>query len=487
VSPHSELVLGTYPGPGRQGLLPYGLTPTQQAYHSLLWGSTGTGKSKLLEGIFLQLLNKGQGVALIDPHADLALGCVSYLAAKGYFKRADAFERLVYVDFTPKSHLPFNVLSSRQDPHTTALNALEALVRTWPDLETAPLFRTLFLSCAIVLIANKLPLTAINALLLDRDFRHSLLGAVDDPLVLQVMRFMDRGGASQAGSTLRRAFLLSFSPITRGCLGQTENWLDLRGLMDAGKSLIVNLGSVPDPVTKRLLGSLLLVAIEQAALSRTDLSPAQRRPFWCLVDEWPSFAATSEETIEHILAQARKFNLRLWLAAQSLSQVDGRRLHGALENCRLSVTFRLGADSSRIQAHSLATIDPYRIKQAARTIGGRDQYMSTSEQLEEWVQAILTLPPRTAFVRAHGAKPVRIQTLSVDDPPLEAGELDAILGEYRRRYQRPSSQVSRAQERSFPRPPLPEAAPDLSGEGEEDLVDFASFFGDIPDLGGMGA
>jgi hypothetical protein len=484
----SDLVLGTRPGtrPGEQ--IPYSLSPTEQAYHALLWGSTGVGKSKLLQSIFLQLVNKGQGVALIDPHADLALGCLGYLAARGYFQREDAFDKLIYVDFTPTHHLPLNVLSSRADPHTTSLNALEALVRTWPDLETAPLFRTLFLSCSIVLIANKLPLTAINALLLDREFRASCLGAVEDPLVLQVMHFLDSQGAGQAGSTLRRAFLLSFSPITRGCLGQAENWLDLRSLMDEGKSLIVNLGSVPDPVTKRLLGSLLLVAIEQAALSRTDQSPEHRRPFWCLVDEWPSFAATSAATIEHVLSQTRKFNLRLYLAAQALAQVDSKRLGGALENCRLSVTFRLGTDSARIQAHNLATIDPYRIKQAARTNTQRHQYMSTSEQLEEWVSAIMTLPPRSAFVRAHAGVPVRISTLTVPEAQLERGELDGIIAEYRRRYQRPHAVVAGEELGRFPTPPgeLPHVS-DILGTSTyghtDDISDLATFFGDIPDSG----
>jgi hypothetical protein len=57
----------------------------------------------------------------------------------------------------------------------------------------------------------------------------------------------------------------------------------------------------------------LLVQIEQAALSRTDLSPGQRRPWTVLVDEWPAMAA-SAETLGSILDQTRKFGLRLYLA-----------------------------------------------------------------------------------------------------------------------------------------------------------------------------
>jgi len=105
-----DIVLGTaskpYPHPQ------FRLTPKAQSYHGLVWGSTGTGKSKLLESIFLQHLNKGRGVALIDPHSDLALSCLSYLVSRGYFQCEAAFEKLVYLDFGQGSHVPFNVLNT---------------------------------------------------------------------------------------------------------------------------------------------------------------------------------------------------------------------------------------------------------------------------------------------------------------------------------------------------------------------------------------
>jgi len=84
---------------------PVRLTPAEQAYHGLIWGSTGTGKSKLLQSVFLQHVNKGHGICLIDPHSDLALGCLSYLVSRGYFQRADAFDRLVYLDFGQGAHV----------------------------------------------------------------------------------------------------------------------------------------------------------------------------------------------------------------------------------------------------------------------------------------------------------------------------------------------------------------------------------------------
>ena len=56
-------------------------------------------------------------------------------------------------------------------------------------------------------------------------------------------------------STLRRVFLLAYSPALRYSLGQRENRLNIRALMDAGVSVIYNLGGL-DEQTQRLLGAL---------------------------------------------------------------------------------------------------------------------------------------------------------------------------------------------------------------------------------------
>ena len=170
--------------------------------------------------------------------------------------------------------------------------------------------------------------------------------------------------------------------------------------MDEGKSFIINLGNINDHETRKLLGAMLLVQIEQAALSRTDLPPPQRKPFTLLIDEWPSFAA-QDNTIGTILSQTRKFKLRLYLAAQSLSQVSSGRLTGALENCRLTIAFGLGRDSAEVQAKQIGTADPFALKETAATPRQHGQYLSIAEQFEAWTQELQHLSPRMAYVKLH--------------------------------------------------------------------------------------
>jgi hypothetical protein len=444
----TDIVLGgTVPPPFADffnHLLPFQcrLAEKEQAYHAAIFGASGSGKSKLLQSIFLQHLLKGHGVGLIDPHADLALDILKSLIASGYFRKQGAFDRLIFLDFSNGASVPFNILNQRYDAHTTALNALEGMIRVWPELDQAPLFQTLFLAAVTALIACRLPITPyLYHILTDGQFRQACLLRVTDPLIHQTFtnyyEKLGREQAQAAGSTLRRAFLLSFSPVIRNSLGQPDNWLDFRQLMNSGKSIIISLGGLEDE-TKRLLGATLMVAIEQASLSRTDI--AERRPYTMLVDEWASFSA-QDKTIATILSQCRKFGLRLYLAAQSLSQVSSSRLSGALENCKLMIAFALGRQSAEIQAKQIGFADPFAIKEAPQTETQHSQYQSITDQFERWNQELMNLPTRCCYVKVSGKDAVRITSKNVRQPKVDPQELAAVLGEYKRRYQRNEHQA----------------------------------------------
>lgn len=429
---------------------------TEQKYHAAIFGRSGSGKSKLLQSIFLQHLAKGNGVGLIEPHHDLSFDCLTSLISQGFFKDPQAYHKLVYLDWGNGAYVPFNVLATRGEPHTVALNALDAMLRVWPELSEAPMFQTLFLSGMMTLIANGLPITFLYQLLTEQGFRDRCLARVTDPLVHQCFDNYDRLGKDQpqaAGSTLRRSYLLSFSPLARYTLGQPDNVLDFRKLMDEGRAFIINLGNVGDPETRKLLGAMLMVQIEQAALSRTDLLPSQRRPMTLLVDEWPSFAA-QEQTISHILSQTRKFNLRLYLSAQSLAQVESSRLTGALENCRLQVAFGLGRDSAEMEARHIGDVDTNLIKEEQFTETQHNVFQSIPEQFEAWTQELQLLKPRQAYVRVEGRPSMKIRTTTLRDPRIRQTQLGEVFGCYKRLYQRSREEarltISRIGEQSFP-------------------------------------
>lgn len=436
-SQDNGIVLGTTLPPGRP--YPVSLSQEEQAYHATIWGRSGSGKSRFLQSLFLQYLNHRQGVCLIDPHHDLSYATLTSLIEHGFYRDTRAYERLIYLDWGNDGWVvPFNVLQGRSGAQSTALQVLEAMMRVWPELRRAPAFQTLVLSSLVVLAENNLPITYLHHLLADPAFRERCLQTQKDPLIRQALARLGKtmGSNQEAGSALRRAFLLSFHEITRLSLGQPDCLLDFRQLMDQGHSLIINLGNVPDAETRRLLGALLLVQIEQAALSRTDLPPRQRRPWTVLVDEWPAMAASSA-TLGSILDQTRKFGLRLYLAAQSTAQVDSTRMAGALENCRLTVAFGLGRDSAVEQGKQLAT--PYQ-----ETSGGLLSFLfppppapTVRDQTQTFTEDLQILGPQEAYIKRYTEPPIKVRTLAMPDANPSAQEVNKVLTTYRRRYQRP--------------------------------------------------
>src|SRR5690348_17129397 len=91
-----NIPLGTYGHwPFRKTL---SLTPRQAAMHWHIIGTTGSGKSTFLTNLFLNVIDAGMSATIIDPHGDLAQDILRQLVHRGFYKRPDAYQRLLYLD-----------------------------------------------------------------------------------------------------------------------------------------------------------------------------------------------------------------------------------------------------------------------------------------------------------------------------------------------------------------------------------------------------
>ena len=428
MAPSPTLVLGTTTGAERQS---FRLPPELVATHHHVLGLSGFGKSSLLASLFLQLHNQHIGVALIDPHGDLAHDILRFLLATGYFTSARAYDRLWYVDFTRTDRFPaFNVLKQPYEDHTVARHLLEAIRRAWSSLEggVAPQLENTLLAAALVLIQTQHPLTDLPRLISDTDFRDGLVRHVHDPQVVAFFRDRfdrsGRGGIAASESLLRRSFLLTYSPALRFALGNRDNILNLPELMRRGVSLILNLGGL-DEDTQRLLACLLTVGFEQAALARASQPASQRSPYHLLVDEYSMVAAESGEALSRILDLCRKYHLYLTVANQTGSQLS-QRVRGSLQNA-VEIVFRLGYDDAHWAAPRYLQVDPTRVKD----IPGKAQPVAVSahEQLLELETTLRTLPPRQAIVRV-GEETTSLRTLAIPPSHVAHADLDAVLERY---------------------------------------------------------
>ncbi|MHB8644650.1 MAG: type IV secretory system conjugative DNA transfer family protein [Thermomicrobiales bacterium] len=439
-----QIPIGSF-GP-RPLRIPVHLNVAELATHLSVTGATGSGKSRWLARLAVSLITQGEAVTVLDPHGDTARLILATLIARGVYDGPHAFERITYLDLPEASrvgrYVPFNILNQPFDTPTTARLVLEALRRAWPALDNgvAPAFENAVLAGVSVLIRHQLPIVFLHDLFTDAAWRADLLKDVTDPTVRGFFQRLDRWGSREQAmyleSTLRRAFLLGFSPVLRYSLGQTEHRLGpFRERMDAGQSLIVNLG-LPDPDARRLLGSFLTVFMEQGALQRVDTDAERRgKNHTLILDEFAAVSSQSGTALAHILEQCRKFGLGLVLANQSGGQLT-ERMKSALAGVGTSVVFRLGRQDAEEAAYRIGAADPLLVKHWGDEHAAHPLYVPLPEQWEEWTRAIQHLRPRQMFVRRlppkHPirrrlqARVARLRTPDLPDPTVNPARLAAV-------------------------------------------------------------
>lgn len=433
------------------------LPHAQRAGHVYVIGKTGKGKSKFLLSCLLQDIADGRGCGLIDPHSDLVADLLAALHEKDLLRRLVRERKLIYLN--PADHryvVPFNVLAMSELHYEVAQNVVEAFRRTWSEtLSEAPQFSNLMLHALLVLLKVQEPLTVLPRLLLDRAYRERLLKeAADYDLSDYFHHRYDAWGKQQGAlmreSTLNKVTALTLNPHLNAMLGESENHLDLRQIMDEGKILIADLGQC-DEESRRLLGNLLTTGFEQAALSRHALTPEQRRPFYLYLDEFHTFSANegSSRTLANILTSARKFGLHLTLAHQYLGQLSPRMRAAVWGNTWTKIVFGISeADAQELaQLISLGSINTKAVKHDPPTEAQHPLYEPLLEQWNEWAAALANQKPREATVRNDQGKILKIWALSHNPTAQDSAAIDRLLIAAMKQYgrrERPTDPPTRA-------------------------------------------
>ena len=447
---------------GRSG--PWGLWPVTLPLHDFQThiytvGQSGVGKSKFLQHILYELTTKDWGCGVLDPHSDLASDLLaqltSYPKKRPWLFSGANRQRLIYFDPARSSHLiPMNILlNSTATPYDIANNVIEAFRRVWPEtLAEAPRFAQIMRNAILVLAMHKLSLLELERLLTDTEYRKQLLTRIPDPLVVSFFeKQYNRWGREQiifAGPVLNKVSAFLFKPEVRLMLGAQENRLDLREVMDAGKVLIVDLGGFHDEETQRLMGSLFMTGMEQAALSRRNIAPDKRTPFFLMIDEFPLYCVRDATALARILSECRKYALRLGLAHQTITQLPTERLQGALENAKMKVVFGTGRQTAEAIVKELFMPDMRAVKHQVKDEDAKERthplFDPMMEQFERFIQIIQRLRRQQVLVKLPDKQAVHnLRTPSV--PPSRIGrvQLEQIKDALVKQVGLPKSELER--------------------------------------------
>jgi len=368
--------------------------------HFYVIGATGTGKTKFLQFLIQQDIEKGNGLGVIDPHGDLIEDIKGFLTLHYDPGGKEISERVILIDptdydftvtFNPLEKLP-NVSIAEQ-----AGELISAFRKIWSD-SWGVRMEDLMRNSLIALGESELTLVDLPHFLTHRDFRETVLEKVNHPVTQNYFQrfeaITDRGQITWIEPVMNKINAFLSDGRIRQIFSSSKSTFNLREIMDQKKMLLIKLdkGKLKDAAD--LLGSLLMAKIQMAAFSRSDIPQNKRTPFYLYIDEFQNFAT---ESFSVILSEARKYGLSLIMAHQTLAQIATELRSLILGNTGIQVYFRVNRHDAQLLAKEAFEYSGYEVKTMDLYHGPK--FWTLGEEWEHYTEALQNLAPRVCFAK----------------------------------------------------------------------------------------
>ncbi|MFI7437844.1 type IV secretion system DNA-binding domain-containing protein [Micromonospora haikouensis] len=392
-----------------------GLSVPDARYHMHVIGSTGSGKTTLLVNLALDDIRAGRGTVVIDPHGDLVLDILDRLPAT-------IADRVVLFDPDQENPPTLNPLEG-DDPDLVVDNLVSIFGNIFAKAWGPRMDDVMRVACLTLLRHHNVTLQHIPPLLNSPQFRSAMTVDLDDPAGLsgfwQWYDSLNDSLRSQViGPVLARLRSFLLRDFVKRTMRYPKSSFDMGKVLDGGVLLVRIPKGILGEDTSRLLGSLILAQVWQAATARAATAPERRRDTTLIIDEAQNFL-TLANSLDTMLAEARKYRLSLVLAHQDLAQFPRDLLAAASANARNKVYFTCAPEDAKVLSrhtlpelgeHDLTHLDAYTA--AARLIvNGRQTPAFTMR----------TRPPKptvgeaTAIRQAAAAAVPAQDTSAIDD------------------------------------------------------------------------
>jgi hypothetical protein len=322
----------------------FGIKARDRTRHMYVIGKSGVGKSTLLENMAIQDIQRGEGIAVLDPHGSFADKMLEYVPE---YRIKDV---VYFAPFDTEHPISFNVLEDvgADRRHLVVSGLISTFKKIWVDAWSARMEYILTNTLLALLEYPGATLLGVNRMLSDKVFRKKVVENITDSAVKafwtdEFANYTERMAAEAVPAIQNKIGQFTANPLVRNIIGQPKSSFDIRKVMDEQKILIINLskGRIGDTNTS-LLGSMIITKIYLAAMSRAEVSSSRMGAlpnFYFYVDEFQSFA---NETFADILAEARKYKLALIIAHQYVAQMEEKVRDAVFGNVGTTVSFRVG-------------------------------------------------------------------------------------------------------------------------------------------------
>ena len=333
-------------------ITPIGLTEAERERHMYIIGGTGNGKTTMLFYEILQDIRAGNGLAVIDPHGDLAERILRYIPEDRvkdviYMNPDDLMYPIGMNLLELSPDLTGDDLLREKDLITEA--TISVLRKIFSDDDSGGHRIEYVLRNAIqtALTLEEPTLFTIFELLNDAKFRRKVVKGLEDKNLKdfwsnEIGKAGDMQKVKMAAGITAKIGRFLFSASARRMLEQPKSTINFEDVLAGKKILICNFSKgLLGEDTSALFGTTVLAKIQTAALRRARIGQSDRSPYYLYVDEFQNFATTG---FVQMLSEARKYKLFLTMAEQSTSQQDEQRLVDIiLANVGTVVCFRSGS------------------------------------------------------------------------------------------------------------------------------------------------
>ena len=316
-----------------------------------LISKSGQGKSTTMSHMILDDIEKGCGVAVLDPHGDLVEDLI-------YLIKEEHVERTIYFNPGHPDYVPlWNPLKRNpgQSLSRTAENlvaAIKAVVTGWGDRLEHLLRNGLhgLLPLPQSTLSDLSNLLRKGSAESDR-LSKAILDVVDNESIYQFWKEdFSRYSDEALGPPKHKLSKLLASDTVSLMLSQPENLIDFRHIMDKGMILLVNLSTI-GPEIREILGCFMLSLLHITALGRSDIARSARKQFHVHVDEAHRFITDS---LEDLIAETRKFGVGLTIAHQYFSQFGTKKID-ALSSVGTTIIMNVDTKDARYLTKDLQT------------------------------------------------------------------------------------------------------------------------------------
>lgn len=361
--------------------VPFGIRRSDRRRHLYAVGKSGSGKSKLLELLIQEDINKGEGVAVLDPHGDLVDNVLRFIPKE----RVNDVVLLNPADVA--FPIAFNPLEKIDDAYKMQLTVgfLDIFKKLFGDNWTYRLEHVLRYTTLALLDSPNTTVLSILKMLTDKNYRQKIVSRIQDSVVKnfwvsEFAAWSEKFDAEAITPLLNKVGQFVATNMIRNMVGQPKTMFDIRDIMDNKKILLMKVSKgLLGEENSSLIGSMIITKLYQAAMSRADTPEDERTDFYFYVDEFQNFAT---DTFTEILSEARKYRLNLTIAHQYMGQLSPTVRKTVFGNVGSMISFRVGAEDAKILAEEY---NPIFKERDIINLGVREFYikMSVNGELRE--------------------------------------------------------------------------------------------------------